>query len=111
VAGQGLTRRRRSDAEARAAWDSFTAARNARLERDRGLDERRKKMKHGTLRRGVTRRVLCAYSHYADLEAREREYTARTSDEEVAKARLKAEARKRRHLPAAPLRRSPGAAD
>ena len=37
----------RSDAAARAAWDGFSAARAARVERDKGLDERRKKMKHG----------------------------------------------------------------
>jgi len=44
----GLTRSfTHSDSAARAAWDGFSAARAARVERDKGLDERRKKMKHG----------------------------------------------------------------
>jgi len=80
---------RRSDAEARAAWDGWAAARSARLERDRSLDERRKKMKHGASRARAQR---CAEAP-ADLEAREREHSSRRSDEEVAKDRLKAEAR------------------
>jgi len=37
-----------SDDAARAAWDGYAAARAARAERDRGLDERRKKLKQGT---------------------------------------------------------------
>ena len=84
----------RSDDAARAAWDGLAAARQARRARDAGQDERRKRMREGTLLTPTTHashRLTRLAPLYADLEARERDFATRSNEEEVARARLRNE--------------------